>query len=95
MKRVTWKLTLSYVKWIASENFLYGLENLNKASASIQGGVFVINQDEKWWEFQKGANIPYTYGQFMLRFDRRAQNSVTQLYFIFFLKSYRDAFNFN
>ena len=27
MERVTWKLTLPYVKWIANGNLLYGLEN--------------------------------------------------------------------
>ena len=34
MERVTWKLTLPYVKWIANGNFLYGSGNSNKGSVS-------------------------------------------------------------
>ena len=35
MERVTWKLTLPYVKYIANRNLLYGSGNSNKGSASI------------------------------------------------------------
>ena len=35
MERVTWKLTLPYVKQIANEYFLYGSRNLNRGSVSI------------------------------------------------------------
>ena len=34
-------------------------------------------------EIQKEGDM-YTYGWFMLRFDRRPQNSVKQLFFFFF-----------
>ena len=35
MERVTWKLTLPYVKQIASGNLLYGSGNSNRSSVSI------------------------------------------------------------
>ena len=35
MERVTWNLTLSYVKQIANGNLLYGSGNSNRGSASI------------------------------------------------------------
>ena len=34
MERVTWKLTLPYVKEIANGNLLYGLGNLNRDAVS-------------------------------------------------------------
>ena len=34
MERVTWKLTLPYVKYIANENLLYGSGNSNRDSIS-------------------------------------------------------------
>ena len=34
MERVTWKLTLPYVKYITSGNLLYGLGNSNRGSVS-------------------------------------------------------------
>ena len=34
MERVTWKLTLPYVKYIANRNFLYGSGNSNRGSVS-------------------------------------------------------------
>jgi len=33
-KRVTWKLTLLYVKWIANKNLLYDSGNSNRGSVS-------------------------------------------------------------
>ena len=36
MERVTWKLTLPYVKQIAKGNLLYGSGNSNRGSVSIQ-----------------------------------------------------------
>ena len=36
MERVTWKLTLSYVKQIANENLLYGSGNSKRGSVSTQ-----------------------------------------------------------
>jgi len=35
MERVTWKLTLPYVKQIANRNLLYGSGNSNRGSESI------------------------------------------------------------
>ena len=34
MERVTWKVTLPYVKWIANGNFRYGSGNSNMGSVS-------------------------------------------------------------
>ena len=34
MEKVTWKLTLPYVKWIANGNLLYGSGNSNRGSVS-------------------------------------------------------------
>ena len=38
MERVTWKLTLQYVKYIANRNLLCGSRNSNRGSVSIQMG---------------------------------------------------------
>ena len=38
MERVTWKLTLPYVKWRANGNLLYGSGNSNRGSVSTQRG---------------------------------------------------------
>ena len=38
MERVTWKITLPYVKQIANGNLLYGSGNSNRGSESIQRG---------------------------------------------------------
>ena len=38
MERVTWKLTLPYVKQIANRNLLYGSGNSNRGSVSTQRG---------------------------------------------------------
>ena len=38
MERVTWKLTLPYVKQIANGNLLYGSGNSNRGSVSTQRG---------------------------------------------------------
>ena len=38
MERVTWKLTLLYVRWIASRNLLYGSGNSKRGSVSIWRG---------------------------------------------------------
>ena len=35
MERVTWKLTLPYIKYIANRNLLYGSGNSNRESESI------------------------------------------------------------
>ena len=38
MERVTWKLTLPYVKYIANGNLLYGSGNSNKGPVSTYRG---------------------------------------------------------
>ena len=38
MERITWKLTLLYVKQITNENFLYGSGDSNRVSVSTQRG---------------------------------------------------------
>ena len=38
MDRVTWKLTLPYVKQIANRNLLYGSRNSNRGSVSTSRG---------------------------------------------------------
>ena len=40
MERVTWKLTLPYVKQIANGNFLYGSGNLKK-----RGVIYILMAD--------------------------------------------------
>ena len=37
MERVTWKLTLSYVKQVANGNLLYGSENSNELCINLEG----------------------------------------------------------
>ena len=60
MERVTWKLTLPYVKQIANGNLLYSSGNVN--GAGEWGSGFCINL-EGWdgkrdgREFQKGGDI--------------------------------------
>ena len=40
-----------------------------------------VGWGERWEGGSKGRGYMYTYGQFMLRFDRKQQNSVRQLSF--------------
>ena len=76
MERVTWKVTLPYVKQIANGNLLYDLENSNRSSAT----GWRVGWGGTWGHLgRKGHG--YTYGWFMLRFDRKQQNSVKQLSF--------------
>ena len=50
MARVTWKLALPYVKWIANGNFLCGSGNSNRGSVSnYKGGM--------GRELQKGGDM--------------------------------------
>ena len=37
MERVTWKLTLPYIKWIGCGNLLYGSGNSNRGSINLEG----------------------------------------------------------
>ena len=54
MERVTWKLTLPYVKYIANGNLLYGTGNSNRGSVStLRGG----DGERDGREFQKGGDI--------------------------------------
>ena len=78
MERVTWKLTLSYVKQIANRNFLYGSGNSNRGYVSTQRWG-MREGDER--EVQKRGDICIVMANFILRFDRKQQNSVKQLSF--------------
>ena len=40
-----------------------------------------VGWGERWEGGSKGRGYMYTYGRFMLRFDRKQQNSVQQLSF--------------
>ena len=51
MERVTWKLTLPYVKYIANENFLCGSGNSNRAL--YQG----VGWGGRWEGDSKGSDI--------------------------------------
>ena len=77
MERVTWKLTLPYVKWIANGNLLYG--------SGTQTGALYQPRGVKWggiWEGgSKGRGDMYTYDWLMLRFDKKQENSVKKLSF--------------
>ena len=53
MERVTWKLTLPYVKEIANWNLLCGSGNLNGALYQPRG----VGWGGKWREVQKGGDI--------------------------------------
>ena len=68
MERVTWKVTSPYVKQIVNGNLLYGSGNSNRGSV----------WRERWEGGSKGRGYMYTYGWFMLRFDRKQQHSVKQ-----------------
>ena len=75
MERVIWKLILSYVKWIAKGNLLYGSGNSNGTLYQPRG----VGWGGIWEGGSKGRGYMYTYGRFMLRFDRKQHNSVKQL----------------
>ena len=73
MERVTWKLTLPHVKQIANRNLLYDSEDSNRGSVSTQRG----GMGRRWQGGSRGRGQS-PYGWFMLRFDRKQQNSVKQ-----------------
>ena len=76
MERVTWKLALPYVKYPTRICCL---------AQEIQTGALYQPRGVGWggrWEGgSQGRRDMYTYGWFMLRFDRKQQNSVKQLLF--------------
>ena len=53
MERVTWKLTLPYVKQIANGNLLYGSGNSTGAVYQPRG----VGWGERWGEVQKRGDI--------------------------------------
>ena len=55
MERVTWKLTLPYVKYVANGNLLYDSGNSNRGSVStwMEGG----DGEGDGRELQKGGDI--------------------------------------
>ena len=58
MERVTWKLTLPYVKWIANRNLLYVSGNLNRALYQSIG----VGRGGRWEGSSGGRRYMYTYG---------------------------------
>ena len=53
MERVTWKLTLPYVKQIANGNLLYGSGNSNGLCINLEGW----NVEGDGREVQKGGDV--------------------------------------
>ena len=74
MERVTWKLTLPHVKQIANGNLLYDSEDSNRGAVSTQRD----GMGRRWEGGSRGRGYMYPYGWFMLKFDRKQQNSVKQ-----------------
>ena len=58
MQRVTWKLTLPYVKQIVNGNLLYGSGNSNRALYQPRQ----VGWGEKWEGGSKERGYMYTYG---------------------------------
>ena len=58
MERISWKLTLPYVKQIANRNLLYGSENSNGGSVSTQRS----GMGQEMGGRPKGREYMYTYG---------------------------------
>ena len=58
MERVTWKLTLPYVKQIANRNLLYGSETQTGALYQPKG----VEWGGRWEGDSKGKGYMYTYG---------------------------------
>ena len=77
MERVTWKLTLPYVKQIANGNLLYGSGNSNRSSVSTErGGI----GREMGGRFKREGIYVYLW-LIHVGFDRKQQNSVKRLSF--------------
>ena len=68
---------ITICKIIANRNLLYGSRNSNRGSVSIKRGGMGREMGGRF----KRAGYMYTYGWFMLRFDRKQQNSIKQLSF--------------
>ena len=62
---------------IANRNLLYGSGNSNGALYQPRG----VGWGVRWEGGSKGRGYMYTYGCFMLRFDRKQQKLVKQLSF--------------
>ena len=62
---------------LSAHILLYGSGNLNRALYQPRGMVW----GGRWEEGSKGRGYMYIYDWFMLRFDRKQQNSVKQLSF--------------
>ena len=58
MDKVTWKLTLPYIKYIAKGNLLYVSGNSNRGSVSTKRG----EMEGRWEGGTKGSVYMYTYG---------------------------------
>ena len=75
--RVTWKLTLPYIKQTAMGIYCMAQETLTGALYQSRG----VGWGGGWEGVSKGRGYMYTYGLFMLRFKRKQQNSVKQVSF--------------
>ena len=58
MERVTWKLTIPCIKWIANGNLLYDSGNSNKVSITTSG----VGWGGRWEGSLRGRERMYTYG---------------------------------
>ena len=77
IERVTWKLTLPYVKWIANRNSLYGSGNSNRGCVEWEGWDAVGDGRE----VLTGGDMCIPMTDSWSRFDRKQQNYVKQLSF--------------
>ena len=74
MERVTWKLPLPYVKYIANRNLLWDSGNSTRAVQQPRG----VGWGGRW---EGGSRMRGHMYRFMLMFGRNQQNSVKQLSF--------------
>ena len=79
-----WKTLSPLIKIDGQREFAVSQETQTGALYQSRG----VHWGGRWEEVSKGRGYVYTYGWFMLRFDRKQQNSVKQLSFnkIFFKK---------
>ena len=77
MGRVTLKLILPYAKWIANGICCMAQESQTGVLHQSRG----LGYDGRWEGVSKGRGYMYSYSWFMLRFDRKQQNTVKQLSF--------------
>ena len=77
MERVTWKTYITICKIDSQWEFAVWLRELKQRLYQPRG----VGWRGRWEGGSRGRGYMYTYGWFMLRFDRKQQNSVNQLSF--------------